>query len=321
MSSHIFRQKDSSEPQRSKNEPGANNPNQKGPAPDIGLPSFISQILEQYQMLLVSQVERELKSKILSALKEEMGFVGYRAQERLRAMEMEMEQRIQSVLDGAREKVFTVISEEMDNVVGKMQVKIETLEQDAGNQNSDPKPSNAAVQQQVIERILMPEFITVPAPAPNSVANNTNGADSAQKTPENKEEEQQEETKEEPLDLLRQLQAEAENDESDLLEQDKQRQVVCLELRPPLYLKSLLGFYRGLIGMKSVRVLRALGSVGKGVYLYVRPKEPGALLDLLKNLPGVNVVEEDATNTQVVNGKGQSDENQLTYRIMLTPTG
>ncbi len=96
---------------------------------------------------------------------------------------------------------------------------------------------------------------------------------------------------------------------------------VRLELPPPLELKPLLGFYRGLSEAQDIRILRTLGSVEKGVALYIRPKQPEEITDLLRALPGVREVRDGGSIDSIDIGNGDSPDDSPTLRVLLTPMG
>jgi hypothetical protein len=105
-------------------------------------------------------------------------------------------------------------------------------------------------------------------------------------------------------------------------EQDVSHADVRLDLPPPLDPRRLLGFYRGLSATKDIRILRALGSLDKGVNLYIRPKELSAVTDLLRDLPGVDDVTEDAQHIEEEDDGGTgSTDTHLTLKISLTAAG
>ena len=96
---------------------------------------------------------------------------------------------------------------------------------------------------------------------------------------------------------------------------------VRLDLPPPLDPRRLLGFYRRLSATKDIRILRALGSLDKGVNLYIRPKELSTVTDLLRDLPGVDDVTEGAQQIEEDDGGTASTDRQLTLKISLTAAG
>ncbi len=95
-------------------------------------------------------------------------------------------------------------------------------------------------------------------------------------------------------------------------------QEVCLELPPPLDLKPLLGFYRGLSETRDVTVLRTLGSLDKGVSLFIRPTKPDSVSNLLRTLPGVQDVREATFPLDAEDGEGTGACPKL--QIVLIPT-
>ena len=96
---------------------------------------------------------------------------------------------------------------------------------------------------------------------------------------------------------------------------------VRLDLPPPLDPRRLLGFYRGLSATKDIRILRALGSLDKGVNLYIRPKELSSVTDLLRKLPGVDEVTEGAQHIEERNDGTAGTDPHLTLKISLTAAG
>ncbi len=107
--------------------------------------------------------------------------------------------------------------------------------------------------------------------------------------------------------------------EPDYGERDVSHADVRLDLPPPLDPRRLLGFYRGLSATKDIRILRALGSLDKGVNLYIRPKELSSVTDLLRDLPGVDdVTEGDQYNEEEEDGGTAGKDPHLTLRISLT---
>lgn len=247
---------------------------------ELGLPSFISQILGQYQDLLVHHVEREVKGKALVAVKEESRLIHDQARERLSSMESEVQQRIQGVLDQARERFFEMIREEMDAIFGALETSLQGLLEDA-DIDVDPEAPGSAEDQAEVQWDKLGE----PDAAPNG---------------------------------SQQLEGET---TAEAPEQGAQHHEVRLEVPPPLDLKPLMGFYQGLLVMKDVRVIRTLGSVDKGVSVYIRPKQPSSLIHLLRALPGVSEVSDGTSGASVGNGKGGGEDNQPTLRILLTSTG
>lgn len=109
--------------------------------------------------------------------------------------------------------------------------------------------------------------------------------------------------------------AEPDNGERDVSHAD-----VRLDLPPPLDPRRLLGFYRGLSATKDIRILRALGSLDKGVNLYIRPKELSSVTDLLRELPGVDDVTEGPHIEEEDGGTAGAD-TQLTLKISLSAAG
>ena len=96
---------------------------------------------------------------------------------------------------------------------------------------------------------------------------------------------------------------------------------VRLDLSPPLDPRRLLGFYRGLSATQDIRILRALGSLDKGVNLYIRPKELSSVTDLLRDLPGVDDVTEGAQHIEEEEGGTATTAPQMTLKISLIAAG
>lgn len=96
-------------------------------------------------------------------------------------------------------------------------------------------------------------------------------------------------------------------------------QEVRLELPPPLDLRSTLGFVSSLSQMEGVRVLRSLGSLDKGVSVFVQPKRPSSLVHLLEHLPGVTVVAEEGSEMPLGQNREQELDDYPTLHILLQP--
>ena len=102
-------------------------------------------------------------------------------------------------------------------------------------------------------------------------------------------------------------------------ERDVSHADIRLDLPPPLDPRRLLGFYRGLSATKDIRILRALGSLDKGVNLYIRPKELSSVTDLLRDLPGVDDVTEGAQHIEKEEDGGTAGtDRHMTLKISLT---
>ena len=117
-----------------------------------------------------------------------------------------------------------------------------------------------------------------------------------------------------PEQLL-QLEVEAEIEEEG---RAVSHQEVLLELPPPLDLRLLLGFYRGLSETKDVRILRTLGSLDKGISFQIRPTQREAITQLLRTLPGVGDVHLESPTEGLDVGKSGSTDDRPTVRVMLT---
>ena len=92
---------------------------------------------------------------------------------------------------------------------------------------------------------------------------------------------------------------------------------VRLDLPPPLDPRHLLGFYRGLSATHDLRILRAVGSLDKGVHLYIRPKELSTLEEILRTLPGVDEVTEGTEFASDELSLDGSAEVRMSLRISL----
>ena len=250
----------------------------EGPAPDADLPDFITEILVQYKDLLVQHVDT-VKNKAVGEVKEEALLLHSRAETRLRSMESELQQGVQAVLDRARETIFEMVRVELGEIFDEMETRLQTL-LDTGE--SRPAAERDDEKDGVDESSEIASLL---------------GAGDPSGTLADEEQEEKE----------------AEDEERDLAHSD-----VRLELPPPLDPRHLLGFYRGLSNTNDVRILRALGSLDKGVNLYIRPKEPSTVTDLLRSLPEV---EEVSVGDPSDSEKGQRDrelDTRLTLRIHLT---
>ena len=95
-------------------------------------------------------------------------------------------------------------------------------------------------------------------------------------------------------------------------------QEMLLELPPPLDLRLLLGFYRGLSETKDVRILRTLGSLDKGISFQIRPTQREAITQLLRSLPGVGDVHLEASMEGIDVGDSAPSDDRPTVRVMLT---
>lgn len=98
-------------------------------------------------------------------------------------------------------------------------------------------------------------------------------------------------------------------------------QEAWLELPPPLDTRPLLEFYRGLSGMEEVRILRAVGSLDKGVSFYIRPKQLASVANLLRALPSVRDVRDETAIPERDMGNSEGADDHLTFRILLTSAG
>ena len=88
---------------------------------------------------------------------------------------------------------------------------------------------------------------------------------------------------------------------------------VRIELPPPLDVRHLLGFYRGLSEAKDVRILRSRGSLEQGVSFFIRPTQIEAVTQILKALPGVSDIQGAAGP-----GDGADTTGGQTFKIVLT---
>ena len=102
-------------------------------------------------------------------------------------------------------------------------------------------------------------------------------------------------------------------------EQGVLHQETVLELPPPLDLRLLLGFYRGLLNQKDLRLIRALGSLDKGVSLYIRQQRTTSLTQLLGTLPCVGDVYEGPFNGDVDGRDDGCTGDHTTLHVLLKP--
>ncbi len=244
---------------------------------ELDMPSFISQILAEYQDILVHQVERDVKSNALAAVKEEAHLLHSEAEERLRSMESDVQRRAQAVLGRAQESIFDMLREEMEDIFIELDARLQCLLDNADVSESAQQGAEEQEKQ-----------LDIPGEK-----------DAVLERPR-------------PLEVQTVVEAS---------EQEACQQEVRLELLPPLDLRHLLGFYRGLSKTKDVRILRALGSLDKGVSLYIRPKEPASVTQLLRTIPGVQDVSEGTSRADVDMGNNQGANTGLNLRILLTVTG
>ena len=247
---------------------------------ELDVPSLAGQFLSQYQNLLV-HLEEDTKRKALSSIKEEAHLIHHQALKRLRSMEAEIQERVQAVLDQARQGIFGMVREELEAI-------FETME---GN----------------LQSLLHDEELGV----------GLEGAESA--------EQQEEEHWDKPAELdetqIWPQPLEGEKPEAGAPEQERRHREVRLELLPPLDLRPLLEFYRGLSATKEVRILRALGSTDKGVSSYIRPRQPASVAELVRTLPGVQDVEDGSSTGGIDKADDSGADNRRTLRVLLTPPG
>lgn len=246
---------------------------------ELDLPGFISQILGQYQDLLVHQVEQEVKSKALAAVKEQSRALYYQAKERLRSVEAEVQQKFQAVLQRAQERTFEMIQEEVEAIFSDLDGSFQTLLQDA---DKNPQQSQ--------------EVPTSPQVTPVA----------AEQTP-----------KQGAAGEM--VQASSAITPATLPEMTSPVQYVCLELPPPLSQRAVIEFYLGLSQTKEVQVLQVLGSVDRGILIHIRPRQAFALPPLLQTLPGVKEVAIEPTLPGAVRGKKGDATKELSIRVLLGP--
>jgi len=206
---------------------------------------------------------------------EEAGLLHFRARERLRSAESDVQQGVQAVVDRTREKIFEMVREEVEAIFAELKTRLGSHLRDA-ELNVDREASAPGDGEEHLHRS--------PEPAARTRASQQSGDETADQTPE----------------------------------VGIGPQVVCLDLPPPLDLRSYLDFYRGLSRIKDIRILRAMGSVEGAVSVYVRHKEPFSLQQLLGALPGVSV-EDGVSHTGGDKGEGVGEERcHLALRIRLT---
>ncbi len=265
---------------------GSSPPSVKSTFAEMDLPGFIGQVLSQYQDLVIDHVEKDIKSKALAGVKGETRLLHAQAMERLHSMEMKVQKGIQSVLDGAREGIFEMVRQEMHTVFRDLEASVQNLlaDMDARVEVKVERPTSdetAAVGEQLLLQEILQEGLEL----------------------------------DEGLD---------EGEAGDGVVESEEEQgpgVVRLELPPPLDLKPLVGFYRGLAKMTQVRILRALGTVEKGVFIYVRPREIDTLPDVLRGIPGVKVEPDESPDGRFDTADGEDADAELTLRVELTSTG
>jgi hypothetical protein len=155
---------------------------------DLDVPSLISQILGQYQGSLVhqvEQVEKELKSKALAAVKDQSRVFHFQAKERLRSVELDVQLRFQAVLQRAQDGIFAMIYEEMGAIFSELEASFESLLNDKPGESEStvrvPVPQreqettvepdrNGHLRQQVTGHVIaevpepLPETRSAPAP-------------------------------------------------------------------------------------------------------------------------------------------------------------
>lgn len=230
---------------------------------------------------LLVQHVETVKNKAVTEVKEEALLLHSQAELRLRSMESDVQQGVQAVLDRAREAIFEMVRAEMGDIFEEWESRLQAL-LDTG-ESEEPADDLEADED--------------PAEGHSALESLLEGA----REPEDGEEDQE--------------------GAPDSGERDVSHADVRLELPPPLDPRRLLGFYRGLSATKDIRILRALGSLDKGVNLYIRPKELSSVTDLLRDLPGVDDVTEGAQHIEEEDGGTTSTDPQLTLKISLAAAG
>lgn len=265
---------------------GSSPPSVKSTFAEMDLPGFIGQVLSQYQDLVVDHVEKDIKSKALAGVKEETRLLHAQAIERLHSMEMQVHKGIQTVLDGAREGIFEMVRQEMHTVFGDLETSVQRLfaDMDAGVE-VEIERSTGDKTEAIVEQLLLQELL------------------------------------QEGLDLDEGLDEVETGDGVVESEEEQGPGVVRLKLPPPLDLKPLVGFYRGLAKTAQVRILRALGTVEEGVSIYVRPREMDTLPEVLRGIPGVKVEPDESPDGRFDTADGVGADAELTLRVELTSTG
>ena len=260
----------------------------KGDSSDADLPDFMTEILVQYKDLLVQHVET-VKNKAVSEVKEEALLLHSQAEMRLRSMESEVQQGVQAVLVRAREAIFEMVRTEMGDIFSDLEARLQAL-LDTGESSDSPAKGTEDQGDETDE-------------SDSAIQSLLDGAESSGALEDGTEEARDSEGRGE-----KQEQAASHAD-------------VRLELPPPLDPRHLLGFYRGLSSAKEVRILRALGSLDKGVDLYIRPREPSSVPELLRTLPGVQEVSESSSDGGGGHGSDNEPDGHRTLRILLTAAG
>lgn len=214
------------------------------------------------------------------------------------------QQQIQSIVDLARDRILKMARDELEGIFSEMEVRFQGLLEDS---DTDVSPQNITPHQEGSKpRWKMPEAKKV----------DTKDLPDLKELVPIQETEQVTQNQEVSSDLPNSEEDASDGEE----EQMAYQQEVRLELPPPLDLRPLLGFYRDL-ETKDVRILRALGSLDKGVSLYIRPRQLASVTQLLQTLPGVQEVRDEAPTAEVEAAGGEGASNRLILRILLTPTG
>ncbi len=94
---------------------------------ETDLPNFIGQILSRYQDLVVHKIERDVKSRALATVNEEVSLRHNQARERLRLMESDVQQEVQAITDLATEGIFEMVRDEIEDVFGQLGGRLERL--------------------------------------------------------------------------------------------------------------------------------------------------------------------------------------------------
>ncbi len=245
---------------------------------NLDLPSFISQMLGQYQNLLVHQVERDVKDQALAAVKQEALALQYQAAERLHAMESQVQKSVQAVLDLAQERIFEMMRKEMEDIFGELDTRLTSLLDDTTLDGGGPQSEAEKDEHEDFVKSLVAEVSE----------------------------------SEEPATFDWEIEAKDEGEQPEHAQATLPPEV-RIELPPPLDVRHLLGFYRGLSEAKDVRILRSRGSLEQGVSFFIRPTQIEAVTQILKALPGVSDIQGAAGP-----GDGADTTGGQTFKIVLT---
>ena len=248
---------------------------------------LVDRILGQYHDLLLDHAEREVKSITLHKVAERSSLPHHQARESLRSAEIKALTRLHDALEQARGKMSALFLNEVSPVFADLSEQLGVILGDSpiahSSATGSPEESRPTYSHSH-------EYENLPQPPSGgsgdhelSVAPDTHGTTAVLErvTPV-------EEVPETPVTS----EPGAAREETDAASAS-QHQEVCLQLPAPVQLKPMMEFYSALAGHNEVRVVQTLGSVDKGMSLFVRPKPQCASLPgLLRTLPGVQTVED-----------------------------